>query len=215
MGSSTLTAVCSIVAASHMSHNSPDWSTIAAVSASIVAAIALAFTAMSTSLARRAARAGDRSALAAERAAAATEEYVKIEQQLRVEANQPRVWMDVRPDETNGVILNLVIGNSGPTVAQNVRATIEPHSRRSSNSRIGQRQLRNCYHGGSAHCHRVGPWCGRWGKDSTSLMRASRSSIRSQSRAMGLSVPFPRSLTSSTCSIGKGTCSIRRAVSMS
>lgn len=67
-----------------------------------------------------------RSARAGERAATATEEYVKIEQQLRVEAQQPYVWVDVRPDDTTGVLLNLVVGNSGPAVARNVRATIEP-----------------------------------------------------------------------------------------
>lgn len=67
-----------------------------------------------------------RSARAGERAATATEQYVKIEQQLRVEAQQPYVWVDVRPDDTTGVVLNLVVGNSGPTVARNVQATIEP-----------------------------------------------------------------------------------------
>ncbi len=81
---------------------------------------------MSLAIAWRAARAGGRSAVAAERAAIATEEYVKVEKQLRVEAQQPYVWVDIRPDETTGVLLNLVIGNSGPTIARNVRATIEP-----------------------------------------------------------------------------------------
>jgi hypothetical protein len=37
-----------------------------------------------------------------------------------------RMWADVRPDEATGTLLNLVIGNSGPTVATNVRVRIEP-----------------------------------------------------------------------------------------
>jgi hypothetical protein len=32
----------------------------------------------------------------------------------------------VRPDKEHGVLLELVIGNSGPTIATNVRVRIEP-----------------------------------------------------------------------------------------
>jgi hypothetical protein len=67
-----------------------------------------------------------RSARAAERAAGAAEEQSQIQRQLRVDAAQPYVWVDVRPDEVTSVILNLVIGNSGPTVATNVRVLIDP-----------------------------------------------------------------------------------------
>jgi hypothetical protein len=67
-----------------------------------------------------------RSAYAADRAAGAAEEQSKIQRQLRIDAAQPYVWVDVRPDEVTGVILNLLIGNSGPTVATNVRVTIDP-----------------------------------------------------------------------------------------
>jgi hypothetical protein len=67
-----------------------------------------------------------RSARAAERAAGAAEEQSRIQRQLRVDAAQPYVWVDVQPDEVTSVILNLVIGNSGPTVATNVRVLIDP-----------------------------------------------------------------------------------------
>lgn len=63
---------------------------------------------------------------AAERAARAAEEQTKIQQQLRIDAAQPYVWADVRPDETTGTLLNLVIGNSGPTTATIVRVRIDP-----------------------------------------------------------------------------------------
>ena len=67
-----------------------------------------------------------RSARAAERAAKAAEEQTAIQDQLRKDAAQPYVWVDVRPDEVTSVLLNLVIGNSGPTVATNVRVSIDP-----------------------------------------------------------------------------------------
>lgn len=67
-----------------------------------------------------------RSARAAERAAGAAEEQSEIQRQLRIDAAQPYVWVDVRPDDATSVTLNLVIGNSGPTVATNVRVMIDP-----------------------------------------------------------------------------------------
>jgi hypothetical protein len=66
------------------------------------------------------------SADAANRAARAAEEQTKIQQQLRIDAAQPYVWVDVRPDEVTGTLLNLVIGNSGPTFAHNVRVKVDP-----------------------------------------------------------------------------------------
>lgn len=57
-----------------------------------------------------------RSARAAERAAAAAEEQSEIQRQLRIDAAQPYVWIDVRPNDVTSVILNLVIGNSGLTI---------------------------------------------------------------------------------------------------
>lgn len=62
----------------------------------------------------------------AERAAKAAEEQTRIQRQLRKDAAQPYVWADVRPDEEHGILLELVIGNSGPTIATNVRVRIEP-----------------------------------------------------------------------------------------
>ncbi|OOC52604.1 MULTISPECIES: hypothetical protein [Nocardiopsis] len=59
---------------------------------------------------------------AAETAAAQTE----LQRKAAQDAVQPYVWVDVVPDEAQGTILNLVLGNSGPTFAHNVRVTIEP-----------------------------------------------------------------------------------------
>lgn len=67
-----------------------------------------------------------KSTRAAVRAARAAEVQTEIQQRLRVDAAQPYVWADVRPDDATGTVLNLVVGNSGSTVAQNIRVTVDP-----------------------------------------------------------------------------------------
>jgi hypothetical protein len=89
-----------------------DAGTWVAIAAVIISLVALYFSRKST--------------VAAERAATAAEEQTKLQRQLRIEAAQPYVWADVRPDEDAGTLLNLVVGNSGPTVARNVRVRIDP-----------------------------------------------------------------------------------------
>jgi hypothetical protein len=49
----------------------------------------------------------------AERAAKASEEQTRLQQQLRIDAAQPYVWADVRPDTEHGVLLELGIKASG------------------------------------------------------------------------------------------------------
>ena len=63
---------------------------------------------------------------AADRAARAAEEQTGLQHQLRADAAQPYVWVDLRPDDGQGQLVRLVIGNSGPTVATNVRVHIDP-----------------------------------------------------------------------------------------
>jgi hypothetical protein len=92
--------------------NSEDWAALGAVIAGVAALIALYF-------AWRSARASLRSAHAAE-------EQTKIQRQLRIDAAQPYVWVDIRADHAQGTRLNLVVGNSGPTVAEKVRVKVDP-----------------------------------------------------------------------------------------
>jgi hypothetical protein len=99
------------------------WATTAAA---VIALIALFFTAMSAISARSGARTAKEQTKIQQQAARTAEEQTEIQRQLRVEAAQPYVWADLRPDESVGVILNLVVGNSGPTVAQNVRIKVDP-----------------------------------------------------------------------------------------
>jgi hypothetical protein len=92
--------------------DSQTWAAVGAVAAAVIAVAALYYS--------------YRSSRAADRAAKAAEEQTQIQRQLRIDAAQPYVWADVRPDESETIILNLVIGNSGPTIATDVRVTIDP-----------------------------------------------------------------------------------------
>lgn len=92
--------------------NAGDWAAIGAVGAVLIAAAALWFSIRSTR--------------AAERAADAAEAQTRIQRQLREDAAQPYVWADVRTEGEHGVIMELVIGNSGPTVATDVKVRIDP-----------------------------------------------------------------------------------------
>lgn len=56
-------------------------------------------------------------------AAKAAKDQTKIQHQLRIDAAQPYVWADIRPETAGAGILRLEVGNSGPTVARNVRIT--------------------------------------------------------------------------------------------
>lgn len=67
---------------------------------------------------RRSARAAEESQLIAERQLASA---VRAQES----ALQPYVWADLRPRDDGGMLV-LVVGNSGPTVATNVRITFEP-----------------------------------------------------------------------------------------
>lgn len=96
--------------------NAGTWTAIVAL---LIALAALLYS-------RRTASAADRSASAADRSASAAEEQTGIQRQIRIGSAQPYVWADLRQDEQSGVMLNLVVGNSGPTVATNVRVKIDP-----------------------------------------------------------------------------------------
>jgi hypothetical protein len=104
-----------------------NWPSLAvSIVAAAIALSAVIYSVKSTHAAQDSAGSGKRSAAAAERAAAAAEQQTEIQLQLRKAAAQPYVWVDVRPDDVTGVLLNLVVGNSGPTIAQHIRAKIDP-----------------------------------------------------------------------------------------
>lgn len=62
----------------------------------------------------------------AQRAALAAEDQTEIQRDLMHQAAQPYVWADIQPDVQQGTMLQLVVGNAGPTTARNVRILIDP-----------------------------------------------------------------------------------------
>lgn len=107
--------------------------TLAAIAAAGAAVAAAIVSLVSTFYTRRAANAAkDQTAIQREQtrlqqtAADAAVAQTDLQRKIAEDAAQPYVWVDVRQDEAQGTMLNLVLGNSGPTFAHNVRATIDP-----------------------------------------------------------------------------------------
>lgn len=49
-----------------------------------------------------------------------------VQRKIHEDASQPYVWADIRPNPAQGVSLDFVLGNSGPTIATDVTVTISP-----------------------------------------------------------------------------------------
>jgi hypothetical protein len=49
-----------------------------------------------------------------------------LQRKIHQDATQPYVWVDIRPDSKEPNLHTVVVGNSGPTFATNVRATFDP-----------------------------------------------------------------------------------------
>lgn len=49
----------------------------------------------------------------------------EIQQQVAIDAAMPYVWADLQPDPVQGGLVHLVVANSGPTVAENIRVTFD------------------------------------------------------------------------------------------
>ncbi|MEW6874444.1 hypothetical protein [Trueperella pyogenes] len=82
----------------------------------------------------------------AQRAAKAAEAQTELQRDLMHQAAQPYVWADIQPDNQQGTMLHLVLGNAGPTVARNVRVVIDPpipaDPNHAESSVVAQRRLR-------------------------------------------------------------------------
>lgn len=55
----------------------------------------------------------------------AAREQTRLQREISNEAVQPYVWADIQPDMKQGTILELVVGNSGPTFATDVKITFD------------------------------------------------------------------------------------------
>jgi hypothetical protein len=60
------------------------------------------------------------------RSANASREQTKQQKQAVKDAAQPMLWVDIRGDDGQGQALVLLLGNSGPSIACNVKVTFEP-----------------------------------------------------------------------------------------
>jgi hypothetical protein len=60
------------------------------------------------------------------RSAKASREQTKQQMQAAKDAAQPMLWVDVRGDDGQGQALVLLLGNSGPSVARNVKVIFDP-----------------------------------------------------------------------------------------
>ncbi len=82
----------------------------------------------------------------AQRAAKAAEEQTRVQRELMYQSAQPYVWADIQPDDQQGTMLHLVLGNAGPTVARHVRVFVDPPfpqvSGHIGRSTVAQRRLR-------------------------------------------------------------------------
>lgn len=58
-------------------------------------------------------------------AAKSAADQVELQQKLAIENAQPYVWVDVRPSPANGSHLMLYVGNSGRTLARNIRISTD------------------------------------------------------------------------------------------
>ena len=60
------------------------------------------------------------------RSAKASREQTKQQKQAAKDAAQPMLWVDIRGDDGQGQALVLLLGNSGPSIARNVKVVLDP-----------------------------------------------------------------------------------------
>lgn len=91
-----------------------------------ISILALPFTAWAARAAARQARAAREQTQIQRAQVAAAREQTELQRELARNASQPYVWADIQPDVQQGTVMHVVVGNSGPTVARNVKVTFEP-----------------------------------------------------------------------------------------
>lgn len=89
---------------------------------SVVAALFTGWAAVAT--ARQARSAHEQTEIQREQVETAREQ-TRLQREIAKESAQPYVWADIQPDMKQGTILDLVVGNSGPTFATDVRVTFD------------------------------------------------------------------------------------------
>jgi len=108
-----------------------DW---VSLGAAVVAVLALIWT-------RAQARSARLQAESAKEQVALAKRQTEIQEQLYRDQQQPYLWVDFRVDPVSYYLIDLVLKNEGPTVATNVRVTMDPPIQRSSAFTIEKRLL--------------------------------------------------------------------------
>jgi hypothetical protein len=62
----------------------------------------------------------------ARRSAKTSREQTKLQKQAAKDASQPMLWVDIRGDDGQGEAVVLLLGNSGPSIARNVKVVFDP-----------------------------------------------------------------------------------------
>lgn len=92
----------------------------------IISIISVLFTGWAAfATARQARSARDQTEIQKEQVEAAREQTA-LQRALAHEALQPYVWADIQQDIQQGGLLDLVLGNSGPTIATSIEVEIDP-----------------------------------------------------------------------------------------
>ena len=60
------------------------------------------------------------------RSAKASRDQTRQQKQAAKDATQPMLWVDIRGDDGQGQALVLLLGNSGPSIARNVKVVFDP-----------------------------------------------------------------------------------------
>jgi hypothetical protein len=125
------------------------------------------------------------------RSARASREQAKQQRQAAKDAAQPMVWVDVRGDDGRGQALVLLLGNSGPSIARNVKVVFDP----APPSTLNIKPILEILKQGSPHCRLVARCSGVWAQRTTQATGTRTRPTGYESRQKDLSAPSSRSST--------------------
>jgi hypothetical protein len=97
-----------------------------ALGSAIIALLAVAVAFVQARSAHQQADAAKDQAEAAKQQAALAQRQTELQERVHEDSQQPYVYVDIRPDPASMVLLDVVIENTGATVATNVRVEIDP-----------------------------------------------------------------------------------------
>jgi hypothetical protein len=85
------------------------------------------------------------------RSAKASREQTKQQKQAATDAAQPILWVDIRGEDLQGHALVLLLGNSGPSVARNVKVVFDPAGDAGHQADSGDFEAGHCLRAAGSH----------------------------------------------------------------